>query len=52
MKACSDTILNDTLQRVLYEKMAQIGVPEITEAVETFARERSEERRVGKECRL
>lgn len=42
VKACSDTILNDTLQRVLYEKMAQIGVPEITEADETFARELTE----------
>lgn len=37
VKACSDTILNDTLQRVLYEKMAQIGVPEITEADEALA---------------
>ena len=42
VKACSDTILNDTLQRVLYEKMAQIGVPEITEADEAFARELTE----------
>ena len=42
VKACSDTILNDTLQRVLYEKMAQIGVPEINEADEAFARELTE----------
>lgn len=42
VKACSDTILNDTLQRVLYEKMAQIGVPEITEADEALARELTE----------
>lgn len=42
VKACSDTILNDTLQRVLYEKMAQIDVPEITEADEAFARELTE----------
>ena len=42
VKACSDTILNDTLQRVLYEKMAQIGVPEITKADEAFARELTE----------
>ena len=42
VKACSDTILNDTLQRVLYEKMAQIGVPEITEADEAIARELTE----------
>ena len=42
VKACSDTILNDTLQRMLYEKMAQIGVPEITEADEALARELTE----------
>lgn len=42
VKACSDTILNDTLQHVLYEKMAQIGVPEITEADEALARELTE----------
>ena len=42
VKACSDTILNDTLQRVLYEKMAQIGVPEISEADEALARELTE----------
>ena len=39
VKACSDTVLNDTLQRALYEKMAQIGVPEITAADEAYARE-------------
>lgn len=37
VKACSDTVLNDTLQRALYEKMAQIGVPEITAADEAYA---------------
>lgn len=39
VKACSNTVLNDTLQRALYEKMAQIGVPEITAADEAYARE-------------
>ena len=38
VKACSDTVLNDALQRVLYEKMAQIGVPEITLEDERYAR--------------
>ena len=39
IKACSNTILNDTLQRILYEKMQQIGLPEATEEDLTFARE-------------
>jgi len=42
IKACSNTILNDTLQRVLYEKMQQIGVPEPSETDLAFAREMTE----------
>ena len=39
IKACSNTILNDTIQRVMYEKMQQIGVPEASEEDLAFARE-------------
>lgn len=42
IKACSNTILNDPIQRVIYEKMAAIGVPEITQEDEAFARELTE----------
>lgn len=37
IKACSNTLLNHTLQTVLYEKMEQIGVPSITTEDIAFA---------------
>ena len=42
IKACSNSILNDTMQQVLYEKMQEIGSPVPTAEEEAFARELTE----------
>ena len=39
IKACSNTVINDAIQRVMYEVAQEIGVPEITAEDEAFARE-------------
>jgi aminobenzoyl-glutamate utilization protein B len=36
-KACSDIIPNDTLGRVMYEKMKLVGVPEFTDEEKSYA---------------
>ena len=42
IKACSNTVLNDTLQQVMYEKMLEIGEPQVSEEDIAFAREITE----------
>ncbi len=42
MKACSEIVLNNTLEQLMYEKMLEIGAPEITEEDLAFARELTE----------
>lgn len=39
IKACSEIVLNDTLEQLMYEKMLEIGSPEITQQDISFARE-------------
>lgn len=38
IKACSSTVLNHTLQHLLYEKMQQLGAPAVTEGDIAFAK--------------
>ncbi|MCQ2400693.1 MAG: amidohydrolase [Lachnospiraceae bacterium] len=42
IKACSDTILNDTLQRVFYQKITELGIPVPDEASLKLAKEITE----------
>ena len=39
IKACSEIVLNNTLEQLMYEKMLQIGSPEIIQQDISFARE-------------
>ena len=39
IKACSNVVLNTTMQKVLYDKMVEIGSPEPTEEEVAYARE-------------
>ena len=46
-KACSNTILNHTLENLAYNVMQRIALPEITEADEAYARELTRKALVG-----
>ena len=43
IKACSETILNDTLQQTMYEEMLALGEPAVTEEELAYARALTEE---------
>lgn len=42
IKACSNTVLNHTLQQLLYEKMQQLGLPVLSETDISFAKSLTE----------